>query len=203
MEKYFDLMMPILIDAILTLVTITAVVGILIGLWLLIHPQSFAKFEALLSQTYSLRRQLRPLEISRNLDRHIYRHHKAVGLLIILASTYTLYRLLFDILPEPPIDSPSIKVSTAIIDWLLSSLDFFLLIGNLFTVIIGFIVFSRPSLLKDFEYRANRWLSVRQKTRWMDSDIDFPDRLAQTKPRLMGVSLLILCIYFLTIITRT
>lgn len=200
MEAYTSVLLPILFDAALTLAAIAAVIGVLTSLWLLLFPDSFAKFEAAASRSFSLRRTLRPLEISRNIDRHIYRHHKLFGLLVILASTYTIYSILFS-MPSRIDTFISVRFPPLAAEWILNTLNLFLLLGNLFAIIIGLVIHTRPSALKDFEARANRWVTLRRQTRWLENRIPFPERLTRTQPRLTGFVLLIFSIYLMSLVS--
>jgi len=201
MDRYLDILLPILFDSVMLLAAVAAVMGLLVGLWLLLHPDSFARFEAVASRSISLRRSLRPLEISRNIDRHIYRHHKAFGLLVVIGSAYTIYSTLFNLMPSRLEDLIALQFPVAVASWILSALNTILIAGNLFAIVIGMIIFIRPSTLKSFEAKANTWVSTREHTRWMDTRIDLPDQLAQTKPRLIGIIFVVLSTYLMSLLS--
>lgn len=201
MDRYSEILLPILFDSGMLLAAIAAVVGLVISLWLILFPNNFARFEEIASRSISLRRSMRPLEIARNIDRHIYRHHKSFGLLIIIASTYTIYTLLFDIMPSRLENLLGLQLSPVIASWLLHAFDILLLCGNLFALIIGMIMYVRPSALKNFEARANQWVSLREQTSWLESKVDLPDKLIRTQPRTVGLVLLIFSIYLISILS--
>ncbi len=178
-----------------------ALLGIVSGLWLLISPNGFARVESLAGAPFSLRRGLRPFDISRNIDRYFYRHHQAIGLLVIAASTYTLYRAMFDIVPG--------KVATILIthypplvaEWLIASLQDVLLVTNLFAIIIGLVIYVRPSALKEFEARSNRWLTTRKKTLWLKSQLAPSTHYLRNQPRVLAVIVLLLSTYLISTIS--
>ncbi len=178
-----------------------AMVGVVSGLWLLISPRGFARVEQLAGAPFSLRRGLRPLDISRNIDRYFYRHHQSIGLLIIAASIFNLYRAMFDIVPGQVSRLLLNIYPLAVAEWLVASLQYALILGNLFAIIIGLVIYVRPSALKDFEARANRWLTTRKKTLWLSAKLGPGSEFMRNQPRTLGVVTLALSAYLISIIS--
>lgn len=178
-----------------------ALLGAVSGTWLLFSPAGFAHFEARVGSPFSLRRGLRPFDISRNIDRYFYRHHHAIGLLVIAGSIYNLYAAMFDVIPEK-IDPLLVgRYPPAITDWLVDSLHYFLLLGNLFAVVIGLVIYVRPSALKSFETRANRWFTARKKTLWLSTHLGDAGEVIRSRPRTLGVVILLLSVYLASAIS--
>lgn len=178
-----------------------AVLGVVSGFWLLISPRGFARVEQMAGAPFSLRRGLRPFDISRNIDRYFYRHHQAIGLLIIAASTFTLYRAMFDIVPGKVGRLMLNHYPQAVAEWLVASLQYALLLGNLFAIVIGLVIYVRPSALKDFEARANRWFTTRKKTLWLHNKLVPTGEYLRNQPRTLGVMILLLSTYLISIIS--
>lgn len=199
MNRYFDVLVPILLDSVMLLAAVAAILGLVTSLWMLLSPTSFARLEEIASRSFSLRRSMRPLEISRNIDRHIYRHHKLFGLVVILASTFTLYNLLFSLETGRLASLIGHQFPAPIAGWLIEAINLFLIAGNLFAIVIGLMIYVRPSALKSFESRANQWVSLREQTSWLETRFDFPDKLAKTQPRIMGVVLLLFSVYLMSL----
>jgi hypothetical protein len=178
-----------------------AVVGIVSGFWLLIAPGGFARIEAMAGGPFSLRRGLRPFDISRNVDRYFYRHHEAIGLLAIAASTFTLYRTMFDIVPGKVARILINQYPAVVAEWLIASLQYTLLLGNLFAIVVGLVIYVRPSALKDFEARANRWFTARKKTLWLQSRLGNTSEILSNQPRTLGIIILVLSTYLISMIS--
>lgn len=178
-----------------------AVLGLVSGLWLLIAPGGFARIESIAGSPFSLRRGLRPFDISRNVDRYFYRHHEAIGLLVIAASTFTLYRTMFDIVPGKVARLLITQYPQVVADWLITSLQYSLLLGNLFAIVVGLVIYVRPSALKDFEARANRWFTARKKTLWLQSQLGNTGEILRNQPRTLGIIILILSTYLISMIS--
>ncbi|NBB91647.1 MAG: hypothetical protein GVY32_00580 [Gammaproteobacteria bacterium] len=80
------------------------------------------------------------------LERLAYRHHRLFGGLVVLAGTFFLWQATRTELAELLGDH-----STA------SVLLWCLLVGQGFNILVGLVVFFRPSLLKPLESVSNRW----------------------------------------------
>jgi len=183
---------------------IAGLVGIITGLWLLFAPAGFARLEEKTGSVFSLRRSIRPFDISRNIDRYFYRHHHTVGLLIVAASAFTLYQLMFGFVPGSIARYLFQHLPPVVGDWLGSTISFVLLFGNIFAIIIGLVIFTRPSALKAFEAHANRWLTLRKHTRWFqDSRRAMSGHLLQNQPRTLGTLILVLSVYLVTMLSMS
>lgn len=178
-----------------------AMLGVISGLWLLLSPQGFARVEQMAGAPFSLRRGLRPFDVAHNIDRYFYRHHQAIGLLIIAASIFNLYRAMFDIVPGHVSRLLLNYYPQAVAEWLVASLQYALILGNLFAVIIGLVIYVRPSALKDFEARANRWLTTRRKTLWLSTKLGPASEFLRNQPRTLGAIVLVLSTYLISIIS--
>ncbi len=89
-----------LVEALLDALVLTAMSGalcaILLALFMLFRPSLLRGFEEEANQWISLRKPLKPMEISRlSLDRYILRHARLSGVLLTIGSLYTLLVLIF------------------------------------------------------------------------------------------------------------
>ncbi|MEE4303608.1 MAG: hypothetical protein V2J19_05595 [Wenzhouxiangella sp.] len=89
---------------------------------------------------------LRLLDRQWQIERLVYRHHRIFGLLVIAAGSFCLWRLTRTELTAV-LDGRS---SASILLWVL-------LAGQAFNLLVGLVVFFRPSLLKPLETISNRW----------------------------------------------
>ena len=67
--------------------------GLLVGIWMLIRPESFLRANQFFLQWYSLRKATKPLMVPHRTERFVYRHHRPIGLLVVAGSVYVLYLL--------------------------------------------------------------------------------------------------------------
>lgn len=92
---------------------------------------------------------LRLLDRQWQIERLVYRHHRLVGALVLAAGTFCLWRM-----TRTELAALLAGGSTAsILLWLL-------LVGQGFNLLVGLVIFLRPSLLKPLETLSNRWHSL-------------------------------------------
>lgn len=159
--------------------------GLAIGVWLAVSPESFVRTNEFFSQWYSLRKVTKPLMVPRASERFFYRHHRPLGLAIVLGSVYVLYTLVFHYQRNKIIATffaSSGRHATA--DWLVPAAALSLGLAAIFTLVIGGFLVIRPSLLKGFEAWANKWVSARRKLKFLDRMRTGPDRFVGRRPRL-------------------
>lgn len=181
-----------LTKALLMLTISFGVVGFLVGIWILIRPESFFRANQFFSQWYSTRKVTKPLMVPHRTERFVYHHHRSVGLMVLAGSIYVLYALFFQYDRD--------KITAAFFGgvysyppagWLVPGLAISLGVGAVFALVIGGFLLFRPSLLKGFEAWANQWVSARRVTKSLDAMHEGPDRFLVRRPRLVA-SLLIL-----------
>lgn len=85
-----------LLDALVFASLAGAVFAVIIGLFLLLRPSLLRGFEQGANQWISLRRALKPLEISHSgVDEYALRYFRLIGILLLLGSLYTLVMFAF------------------------------------------------------------------------------------------------------------
>lgn len=181
----------------ISITIVLAGLALMVGIGLLTVPHRMRETMRAANQKYSLRRALKPVEIPRDADRLIYRHHRIVGALLAVASAF----FLFVYLTESP--------QASYIEWFqrhfrsnafsatLTGLAGFLAIVNLLAFILGVVLFVRPSALKPVERIANRWYSTRQATRALDREFETMDSAVMRHPRLTGGLIIVGAFYIL------
>jgi hypothetical protein len=172
-----DMFTTLLTKTLLMLLITGSMTGLIVGVWILIRPESFLRANKFLSEWHSLRKATKPLMVSRPTERFVYRHHRPVGLLILASSAYVLYVLVYYY------DQKKLGAAmfgggyySPLAEWLVPGLAVALGVGVLFAMAIGGFLLVRPSMLKGFEAWANRWVSLRRASRVLDEMHEGPDR---------------------------
>ena len=84
-------LIDVLLDSAVLSILLGAVLVLIVGLFLLIRPSMLRGFELGANQWISLRRALRPFEISRfGVDEYLFQSVQMVGLLLLFGSLYTM-----------------------------------------------------------------------------------------------------------------
>lgn len=189
----------ILADTAWTLAFIGVLLALVAALVLIAAPARALAFGDKLNREFSVGWVQRVLDEPRRAEPFIYRHHRIVGFLFIVATVYffwifaTSYRVdalaaIYDgLLPAP------------VLDILADTLTAVLVIGNAAGFAVGVVMLLRPSALKKAEAAANRWIDTDRAAATLDRRVDRPEGYAHAYPRRLGVMILLAALYVATI----
>ncbi|MEO6292771.1 MAG: hypothetical protein ABIO88_09155 [Burkholderiaceae bacterium] len=146
-----------------------ALMGMAVSLLLIFKPHLIARVNRVANRWVSMRHISRWMDRSIRIERWCYRHHRPLGLLLTLGGAYILvyFGLRFD--KATALHSFSSLVSNQLLlDSLLQALVLLELISGVFALLVGLVVWLRPSLLRGMEKESNQWLSLRRATKVLD-----------------------------------
>lgn len=162
-------------------------IALCVGLLAIISPARAVALSQLLSQRHSMRQSTRVLEVPVATERFFYRHHRVFGAIIVLGAALILWYLGARFDAELMARSLVASTQRVVAEILVETFVLVMWIGAGFSLLVGIVVFLRPSMLKGFEARANEWISTRQASRRLSSEHASMDRLFQAYPRALGV----------------
>jgi hypothetical protein len=145
----------ILVQSSLILLCIGSIVAAFVGAGMLFAPERTVELNVYMSRWIDTRWAAVELDRPRWTERFFYRGHRVAGALLSVGASYVLYTFLLT--PTPTRISKLFKDD---IMGLWPAFSAFLVIGNVLAVFIGVMVFARPSLIRDIEKAANRWIST-------------------------------------------
>jgi hypothetical protein len=165
------------------------VLGVVTGVTLVFNSAFMFRVSDKLNRWVSTRQALRPLEVSIEVERVVYRSHRFVGALLFVGALFTLYVMLARFKgPEMAfVLGKYFRVEVAA--WLGKSLRIFLIAVNVVALAIAAAMILRPSSLKTLEAWANRTYSGRQATRMWELPRAGADAFVRAQPRLIGLAL--------------
>ena len=134
-----------------------------VGLLILIMPSRVLRLSNRLNLWIDTDKWFDALEKRQQSERLFYRHHRLFGLFITLGSVFIFYTFVFRLRPENTSIQSFVIYSTAVTEWLLSSLVFLMSFASMIFCIIGLLVFFRPSYLKGMEKELNKWINNLKK----------------------------------------
>lgn len=179
--------MGLIVQMGLAVLGVLLVLAFAVGAAVALRPGLLDHLQAATDRRFSMRRATRPLDIPRNVDRWFYRYHRIYGAFVVALSLVLLGFLMFGAEPNAWYqvfgrqyrDIAAIVVDAGrIVLWGL----------GIFTLVIGVVVFVRPSALKRFEAAANRWITPRRALRGLEREIDFPASWVARHPRGWGLA---------------
>jgi len=164
-------------------------IAALIGLWALLSPTSFMKFNQRLSVWVKLEKgehsQQKPIVI----ERPFYRYHIFTGLILIVAALFVLYEVIFN-LDVTRIEESLMTDSAVQNTWIGILVDAsfgWIYISGFVALIIGSIVVIRPSYLKGIENKLNYWVETEKYGHSLDKNNQILDEWVTVHPRIFGI----------------
>lgn len=169
-------------------------VGVLLiplGLALLLVPSRVLAMTGTLNRWIATKPFFDGINRPRYQEKVFYHHHRLVGGVIVMVSLVCLYMLGLYVEPSALVNRLVTLASSEFGRWLMISLYYLLLVCLALAVIIGAVVFIRPSLLKSVETWGNRWVDTDQTLEQLDQVRDIPSTILPGKPRWFGMFVLL------------
>lgn len=179
-------------DIMAGLIWFAALFALFWGLLFVVAPQLALGLNRGSARWISMRRSTHPLERLHHIEPWIYRHHRLVGSLLLIACAYLLHHLGFRYRHEQVL---RLMGDSLLAEWLLDTAWWFVLLSTLAILGVAMVLALRPSALKGFEGRANRWLSSRRAMARLEQPWFGPDSLVARYPRRFGLLLLLAAAY--------
>jgi uncharacterized membrane protein YidH (DUF202 family) len=193
----------ILWRALAVFLLIGAAAGIAVSLMLIFKPHWVARVNRVTNRWVSMRRISYAVDRSVSVERWFYRHHRLLGLFIILGAGYLLVYFGWRFDQNAALQTfGSYLPNKQLMGALLQALVYFLLIGGAVALCVGLIVLLRPSLLKGVEAESNKWVSSRRATKVMDVQHGHVDLFVERHAQRVGCLLLVASIYLFFVMFR-
>ncbi|BBI98311.1 hypothetical protein FGKAn22_00040 [Ferrigenium kumadai] len=177
---------------------IGALSGVVLGLIMISRPQILPNINRVANRWISMRHVDRALDQSISIDYWFYRHHRPLGILVILGASYLLvyFGFLFD--KESALHGLAGYVPITLLDGLLDALVLASLVGAMIALVVGLLLWLYPNLLHGVEKVGNRWVSSRRATKVLNVPHDQVDSFVEHHTRLTGWLLLLGSAYLFT-----
>lgn len=188
------------------LLLIGALMGIALALLLIFKPHLIERVNHVANHWVSMRHISRWMDRSIRIEHWFYRHHRLLGLFIVLGAGYILvyFGLLFDKTAALQLQGAlSVYVpNKLLLDTLLQAFRLISMIGTAAALFVGLAVWLRPSLLRGLEKGSNQWVSSRRATRMLDVPRDQVDLFVARHAQRVGWLLLVGSIYLFFVMFR-
>ncbi|MDO9372208.1 MAG: hypothetical protein Q7U07_06420 [Gammaproteobacteria bacterium] len=175
-----------------------SIVAVVIGVYLLLAPQRVWGLNRYLNTWFATSKLTDPLDAPRHIERAVYRHHREVGAALLAGALYTLYILKFRYDPQAALNALGRGLNHNLVGWLLDAGAFLLVAGSVLALPIALVLIIRPSLLRDFEIRANRWYHTDRALKPLDVMRYAPDEVMVRHPRITAAVFILGGLYVLT-----
>lgn len=182
-------------DALWMLGAVGVVVSTLAGLWLVFAPSGALRLANRLNREYSIGWLQRALDAPRHTEPWIYRHHRIVGTVLVIATAYFFWQLATDFGAAALAAMFAGALPPVALKVLASAFTSILVLGNAAGLILGVVIFVRPSALKGTERWANRWVASDKAVEFLDRRDDRAEGYAHRYPRRVGLVILAATVY--------
>ena len=175
----------------------SALLGVALGLLMIFKPQYLERCSKVGNRWISTRHISQWLDRSISLEHWFYRHHRAVGIAIVLGAAYIFiyFGFQFDRAYTLLRWSQRLPLPAQQLNGLLNALVLGGLIGGAVALIAGLFLWFRPSLLRGVEEQSNRWVSSRRATKIFDVPHGQVDIVVMRHAQKAGWLLLLASIY--------
>jgi hypothetical protein len=177
--------------------------GLVVGALLLWRPQRLRAVSAVLDRWITTRHLDQSLERSISLDPWFYRYRRTSGALTLLGACYILYFFTVGMDKAETINGLSLfyKLPDVLVGVLLDAGVLIALLGALFAGVISLFLLVRPSMLREFERGANRWVSLRRALKPAEIPRPGVDEYVFQHGRRAGILLVLGSLYTLVLLT--
>ncbi len=188
-----------LLQSFVIFLIVGSIAGMVVGALLLLHPQSLQRVSQNLNRWISTRHLNQSLERNIDLDPWFYRYRRTAGTFILLGAVYIFYYFAVSMDKTDTINGlvKYSKLHPLLVGGLLDALVLSALLGALLAAFVGLFMLLRPSLLRDFEQAANRWVSMRRALKPMEVSNHSLDDYVFKYGRQAGILLMLGSLYVL------
>ncbi|MFQ6677173.1 MAG: hypothetical protein ACE5D0_02530 [Fidelibacterota bacterium] len=136
--------------------------GIIVGASLIFIPDSFRGWNNKLNHWYSSRKSLKPFEIMRETDSHVYKHNKIWGWVMLACSGIFLYYFISWQFPQGALKHLFSSETVAILaEMFFRTIWLFLAIFIIAGIPVWILLIINTDLLKKISHIFNHWFSTR------------------------------------------
>lgn len=183
-----------------------ALAGIAVSLLLIYRPATFERVNRAASHWISTRRISRMADSTLSLEQWFFRHHRAMGAFFTVGAVYIFayFGLMLDkaaALRNLPGQLP-IRLPLPLLEGLLDALVLTALTGAAAALVVGLLLWLRPSMLRGLEESGNQWLTLRKATKFLDVPRDQMDEFVLCHNQRIGWLLLLGSLTLMLLVLR-
>ncbi len=176
--------------------------GLVVGALLLRWPDKLRTIGNILNRWVSTRHVNQALDRTFDLEPWFYRHRRISGWLILLSSGYIIYAFTFGLDRDIAVIGLARRfgLPSGVVGGLLDAMVLSALLGALLALFVSLFLLLRPSMLRDFERGANRWVSLRRGLKPLEVEREGMDEYVYKHARQAGILLVLGSLYTLALL---
>jgi len=188
------------VQGLLVALMVGLLLALFVGVLLLTRPQALFVLNTRLSRWIDTRAVLGKLDQPHHIERFLYRHHRVLGIMIMVGAGFVLWRWAFAYERSQFLAALGTRFMASGLDWIPAAVETILVALHGAILMVGLVVAFRPSLLKNFERTANRWHQGPATTPF-DAVVGTLDGAFEDHPRISGLLLVLAACWCLLALT--
>ncbi len=176
----------LLFPLITTFFFVLGLAGLAVGVGLIVSSPKMFRLFAVMNRWVSLRRPLKPLEVSHDIGLAVRRNRFVFGVVIAVGASISLYGLLIRLDMQALVAALRFDLPGAYVMWIVDSLRWFLIVGSALALIVGILLVVSPDTLNPFMSASDQWISTRKAVTGADRMNLAVDNWVQTHSRPAG-----------------
>lgn len=176
----------LLVPFIIRFFFVFGIIGFVVGVGLIIDPARMHRFFGFMNTWVSLRHSTKWLAVPRDISATVQHYRHLIGATFILLAAFSTVVLVTRIDVDHVVTTFNVGAPHLFVAWIVDSMRWFLIAGNVLAIAIGIMLMVLPDLLRSVEARVNRWVSFRAHSLGADTENMGLDRCAESYPRATG-----------------
>jgi hypothetical protein len=192
-----------LLDALALFLLLGSIAGMLVGGLLLWRPDRLRAIGGVLNRWVSTRRLEAPLDRTYMIDPWFYRYRRVSAAIILAGALYILYwfTVPFDRMQVASGFAQRFGWLRTVAEGMVDAIALSAITGAVLALCVGLFLLLRPSLLRDLEQGANRWVSLRRAMKPVEIERDGVDEYLLRHNRRAGMLLVAGSLYIMVLLT--
>lgn len=181
-----DLLYQLLFQFFVVVVLVFSAIGVAAGIGLIMSSARTLRVFAVLNRWISTRGALKAMEIPRSTEQAAHGNRRLIGWALIAGGVFATVGLIVGVNTaafSAAAAQGDARIAVAIVA---GTLKWFLVIGSIIGVVVGYLLCFTPDALATLEKYANRWFSARRALRGGDDVMLTLDRLVEAHPTPSG-----------------
>ncbi len=175
-----------LVSFIIRFFFVFGIIGFAVGIGLIFSSERMHQLFGKMNHWVSVRRCTRWLAIPRDSGLAVQQYRRLIGLIFVVLAAISSFVLVRQLDVAKVVAAFRIEAPSSFVAWILESLYWFLIAGNMVAIVVGIMLISFPGALRLIETRANQWHSTRNISRSGDTMHMAFDNWIESYPRVMG-----------------
>ena len=192
-----QLIQELLITVVASFFVITGFVGVALGIGLTFSSARTLRLLKSMNRWVSSPERLKAMDKPHDIDESTNRRRRWSGTVFTIGGAYTVFMLLVGVEFPYVVVALSQYAEPVIVELLVDSLRWFLLIGGVFAFVVGVMMLVSPSAIPTLGARLNRWYSTEKLAKSANQMHMTLDNLTETYPRTTGLALAFLSTFAL------